>query len=94
MTLQEQETNLVFDYAGKVVRVYTTREGVYNGFCRRLGADKVTLIRQTSSDWSFTVPMDDCRGPEAIAKLLNPDEKRPMSEERKQAFRAARSEVA
>lgn len=80
MTRDEHETTTTWDYGAGVVRIYTTRASVYNGFCHRLGEENVTLVRQGAQDWSFTVPLEQCRGPEKMAKILNPDAKKPWTQ--------------
>ena len=88
MSIEEHETTVTWDYKDQVVRIYTTREGVKNGFLKRLGQDKSPEVKG-SGPWSFVVPFADCRAPQLIAKLLNPDERTPMSEGQKAALRAA-----
>lgn len=88
MTLEEHETQISFDYAGQVVRIYTTREGVKNGILKRLGVQE-GVTTEGNGPWTLQVPMTMCRGPQLIVKLLNPSEKTPMSEEQKAALRAA-----
>ena len=90
MQVSEHETTINFEYDQRVVRIYTTREGCANGIIRRLGdASEFKQERLNSFSWSFTIPMGDCRSPELIVKLLNPDEKTPMSEAQKAALRGA-----
>lgn len=75
------ETNITFDYEIRQIRVFTTREGCYNGFVRRLGAEHVDLKEKSHNAWRFNVSMDVCRGPEMVAKLINPEQKQTMSPE-------------
>ena len=89
MQAEEHETHIWFDYASNTVKVYTTREGVRNGILRRLGPQEGIAEESTGRGrWSITIPMDLCRSPELICKLLNEEEKTPMSEEQKAALRA------
>ena len=89
MTLEEHETQISFDYSQRVVRVYTTREGVKNGILKRLGEQPDVTVEDGDGYWSLILPMSACRAPQLIAKLLNPDEKTQMSDEQKAALRAA-----
>ena len=84
----EHETILTWDYQDQVIRLYTTREGVKNGILKRLGPDAAPKV-QGNGPWAFVVPFEHCRAPQLIAKLLNPEERVPMSDEQKAAFRAA-----
>lgn len=88
MSIEEHETQISFDYAEQIVRIYTTREGVKNGVLRRLG-DQESVTCFGNGPWNLTVPMSMCRGPQLIVKLLNPEEKTPMTEKQKAALRAA-----
>ncbi|MEL6224922.1 MAG: hypothetical protein AAFR31_20000 [Cyanobacteria bacterium J06627_8] len=89
MLISEHETTINFDYEERVVRIYTTREGVYNGVIRRLGKEVDYQPSGTVNAWSFVIPMAACRTPEFICKLLNPDEKKAMTEAQKAALRTA-----
>jgi hypothetical protein len=82
MTSEEHETLLNFDYAGDVLRVYTTREGVFNGIKRRLGETALLecSVTERRSAWEMVIPMKFCRNPSLICKILNPDEKTEMPE--------------
>lgn len=88
MTNEEHETTISYDYADRVVRVYTTREGVRNQILKRLGDQEGVSFVETLRSWSFTIPMQYCRSADMVVKLLNEDEKQPMSEEQKAALRA------
>jgi|GEM_PF-1163463 len=90
MKLEEQETTITYDYADSVVRIYTTREGVKNGIVRRLGEQEGLKVTASSSSWSIVVPMALCRSGDMIVKLLNPEERQPMSDEQKAALAAIR----
>ena len=83
------ETSVTYDYPSGVVRVFTDREGVKNGFLRRIG-NHPSLVITGNGPWFISVPMEFCRGPEIIARLLNEDERKPMTEAQKAALRAAR----
>jgi hypothetical protein len=83
------ETNITFDYEIRQIRVFTTREGCYNGFVRRLGAEHVDLKEKSRNSWRFNVSMDVCRGPEMIAKLINPEQKQPMPQSLIEKFKSA-----
>jgi len=91
MTNEEHETTLNFDYAHKVLRVFTTRRGVYDGFVKRLGAENIQQLAETDRTWAFVVDLKLCRSANAIAKLINPDAKTPMSDERKAQLKALAS---
>lgn len=84
MKREEHETTISWDYPTNTLRVYTTRESVLRKFKKRLGDGYVTGIERIGDTVSFTVPMEVCRDPGSVAKLLNPDEKTPMTEEQKQ----------
>lgn len=83
MKREEHETTISWDYATNTIRVYTTRESVLKKFTKRLGEGYVTDINRLGETVSFTVPMNACRDPGSVAKLLNPDEKTPMTEDQK-----------
>ena len=83
------ETSIVYDYAINQIRIFTDREGVKNGFLRRLG-NQPGFVVSGDGPWFITVPIELCRGPEMITRLLNEDERKPMSEAQKAALRAAR----
>lgn len=85
-----QETTITYDYQIKQVRIFTDREGVKNGILRRLGDIEGLRCEQCGkSSWRMWIPMDVCRSPEMICRLLNPDERTPMTEAQKQALRSA-----
>lgn len=93
MKREEHETTISWDYPTNTIRVYTTRESVLNKFLKRLGDGYVSSIERIGDTVSFTVPMAACRDPGSVAKLLNPDEKTPMTEEQKQRFKANNGET-
>jgi hypothetical protein len=82
MTNEEHETVLNFDYAEQVLKVFTTREGVFNGFKRRLGEAALMecSLTEKRQSWSMVIPLKFCRNPAMISKLINPDEKTEMPE--------------
>jgi hypothetical protein len=82
MTNEEHETVLNFDYAENVLKVFTTREGVYNGIKRRLGETALLecSLTEKRQSWSMIIPLKFCRNPALICKILNPDEKTEMPE--------------
>lgn len=83
MATTTEETSITYDYEIKEVRVYSTRQGVINGILRRLGDQEG--VRHEGN--FLYLPMSLCRGAEMITKLLNPDEKQPMSDEMKARLR-------
>jgi len=84
------ETSITYDYEIKQVRVFTDREGVKNGILRRLGDVEGLSCEQVGRrSWQLCIPMSACRGAEMITRLINPDERTPMSDEQKAALRAA-----
>jgi hypothetical protein len=87
------ETSIVYDHEISQVRVFTDREGVKNGIVRRLGVVHGLTV-DGDGPWSLRIPMQFCRGPEMITRLLNEDEKKPMTEAQKEAFRAANVAVS
>ena len=89
MLISEHETTINFDYEHDLVRVYTTRVGVVNGIRKRLGNEVDYDSKQMGHGYSLTLPMTACRSPEFICKLLNPDEKKAMTEAQKAALRSA-----
>jgi hypothetical protein len=82
MTNEEHETVINFDYAENAVKVFTTREGVYNGFKRRLGDEALLecTVEEKRQSWSLIIPMKFCRAPALICKVVNPDQKSEMPE--------------
>lgn len=77
------ETNIVYDYEIDQVRVYSDRDGVINGILRRLG-DQEGVKHEGKF---LIIPLKYCRGAELITRLLNPEERQPMSDEQKAALR-------
>ena len=71
MKLDEHETNICFDYAQGVVRIYTTKDSVKNGFEKRLQGCPDFETYGHSGHWSLTVPIKYCRQPYLVAKKLN-----------------------
>ncbi len=89
MKAEEHETNINWDYFERVIRVYTTREGVKTQILRRLGAEHAPEVKG-NGPWTMTIPFSVCRAPQLIAKLLNPDERTPMTDEQKAALRGGK----
>jgi hypothetical protein len=86
-----KETSIVYDYEISEVRIFTDREGVKNGILRRLGQSIDGLRVTGENPWFISIPMKHCRGAEMLCRLLNDDERSPMSEEQKAALRAVKS---
>lgn len=81
MTGEEHETNINFDYSDGVIRIYTTRLGVYSRLIKRLGDEalgRCQVEQMNSRAWQMTIPMDLCRDASMVVKLTNPDEKTEM----------------
>lgn len=67
----EQETTISYDYDRKVVRIYTTREGVFNNIKKRLGSSWMEeMSAKRDHGWYLIIPVNLCRQAYAITKCI------------------------
>lgn len=69
MKIDELETNICFDYGQKVVRVYTTKDSVKDGFVKRLQGCPDLAVSGHPGHWSLEFPIKYCRQPYLVVKV-------------------------
>ncbi|MBW4441110.1 MAG: hypothetical protein KME10_07735 [Plectolyngbya sp. WJT66-NPBG17] len=67
MTIDEHESMIAFDYAEKMVRIFTTRSGVVNQIQKR--SNNQAIVQDNGGSWSINLSMELCRNPALIVKI-------------------------
>jgi hypothetical protein len=69
--LEESETIINYDYASKVVHIFTTYRGVYKNIVKRIGEVNIPYHGgDLESGWSIKAPMKYFREPFCISKVI------------------------
>lgn len=71
MRLEENETTIVFDYAGETVSFFTTRRGERDNLLKRIGDENVLSIRSNDDEsWRIKAKMKAFRNPYMVSKVI------------------------
>ncbi|MBD1823661.1 hypothetical protein H6F51_14330 [Cyanobacteria bacterium FACHB-DQ100] len=72
MSITEHETTIAYDYAEKMVRIFTTRSGVVNQILKR--SDNQAIVQDNGGSWSINLSMELCRNPSLLVKITGDSE--------------------
>lgn len=72
MKLEENETTIVFDYAGETVSFFTTRRGERDNLIKRIGEENI--LKETDNNdqtWHIKAKMEAFRNPYMVSKVIH-----------------------
>lgn len=71
MKLEENETTIVFDYAGETVSFFTTRRGERDNLIKRIGDENILSIRDNNDEsWVIKAKMSAFRNPYMVSRVI------------------------